>query len=195
MVAAPSGAIAQLVERFHGMEEVESSILSSSTLRVASPADRAVGFFLGGLFAGEGYFSATPRVERLAEGSPRMRFRFGISLAARDRDLLVTLQDVLTAGSIYVRRGAREHHQPIATLLISSRIDHHRATIPFAEVFLPPSVKREQFEQWRDALYAYEDHDSIRWGRGPSTCREPDCERPVRGRGLCRRHYYRATGY
>ena len=33
------------------------------------------------------------------------------------------------------------------------------------------------------------------WGKGLSTCSVEGCDRPVRGRGLCRRHYYRATGY
>ena len=36
----PQGAIAQLVERLHGMQEVRSSILLSSTARQQDPADR-----------------------------------------------------------------------------------------------------------------------------------------------------------
>jgi hypothetical protein len=42
-VTHPHGDIAQLVERFHGMEEVESSILSISTARRARSDGTAAG--------------------------------------------------------------------------------------------------------------------------------------------------------
>ena len=57
------------------------------------------------------------------------------------------------------------------------------------------SAKRDQFDRWREEFDTYERAHPTQWGRGPSTCSEPGCHKPVRGRGLCRSHYYRATGY
>jgi hypothetical protein len=73
--------------------------------------------------------------------------------------------------------------------------DHHRATIPFADAYLPPSAKRRQFEHWRSSLVVYERDRPTQWGRGPSTCSVDGCDGAVRGRGLCRHHYHRATGH
>jgi hypothetical protein len=72
---------------------------------------------------------------------------------------------------------------------------HKARTIPFAEACILPSAKRDQFVDWRDALCRYEIERPTQYGRGPSICSEPACREVVRGRGLCRRHYYRATGY
>ena len=72
---------------------------------------------------------------------------------------------------------------------------HREATIAFAERYLLPSAKRDQFEQWRAEMDEYLQAHPSRWGLGPSRCSQPGCEKPVRGRGLCRAHYYRATGY
>jgi hypothetical protein len=177
------------------MEEVESSILSSSTLRVRGAVDRANAFFLGGLVAGEGYFSILERNERFSDGSARKRFRFGISMASRDRPLLIDLACLFGVGSVRDSQTRVAGHLPISTFIVDSVRHHKIATIPFAAAFIPPSQKRVQFEAWRDALLAYERDRPTQYGRGPSTCSEPDCDRPVRGRGLCRSHYFRATGY
>jgi hypothetical protein len=158
--------------------------------------ERAEALFLGGLVAGEGYFSCMKRRETFANGSPRLRFRFGISMAVRDRSLLESLRQVLGAGHLYEPPAPRDpRHQRSVTFSIDAVEDHKRATIPFAELFLPPSLKRAQFESWRAALLAYERERPTGWGRGASTCSMEECDRPVRGRGLCRSHYYRATGY
>src|SRR4051812_26257649 len=94
-VGDPSGAIAQLAERLHGMQEVESSILSSSTVPI-----RTAALFLGGLIAGEGYFSART-LGHLRDGTARERFVFGVAMARRDRPLLVALREHVGAGAIY----------------------------------------------------------------------------------------------
>jgi hypothetical protein len=44
-------------------------------------------------------------------------------------------------------------------------------------------------------LYSYDALRPSRHGKAPSSCSVDGCGRPVRGRGLCRSHYYRATGY
>ncbi len=151
---------------------------------------------LAGFVAGEGWFSISRRKERFArDGSERLRFLFGVSVAARDRRLLEGLQQLLGAGTIRDLPPRRPEHLPISEFSIRSTATHRAVTIPFAERFLLPCHKREQFEHWRDELYRYEAERPSQYGRGPSSCSVPNCENPVRGRGLCRSHYYRATGY
>lgn len=130
-----------------------------------------------------------------ADGTERLRFVFTVAVASRDRPLLETLQEFLGWGSISSQGSRRPGWLPTSTFCINSRRAHHAATIPFAEQYLLPSAKRQQYERWRDAVLAYEVEHPSRWGKGPSNCSVPGCDQPVRGRGLCRSHYYRATGY
>jgi hypothetical protein len=69
------------------------------------------------------------------------------------------------------------------------------ATILFVDAHLLPCAKRRQFDQWRRDLDEYERRHPNRFGTGPSPCSVAGCDKPVRGRGLCRSHYDRATGY
>jgi hypothetical protein len=157
---------------------------------------RSIGFTLGGFVAGEGSFASVRRRERFVrDGSVRLRFVFAVSVASRDRHLLEALAAFLGHGSINDAPARRAHYQPMSTFTISSMRSHHCATIPFAETFLLRCHKRRQFEVWRDALRGYEAHRPTQYGRGRSECSMPECNGPVRGRSLCRSHYYRATGY
>jgi hypothetical protein len=154
----------------------------------------AVGFSLGGLVAGEGSFYVAALRARFADGTPRKRFCFQLSMASRDRGLLVALQRFLGVGSIR-DEPARGRWLPVSRFSIKSHRAHRAVTIPFAERYLVPCAKRRQYEEWRAALDAYETEHPTRYGKGPSPCSVPGCGKPVRGRGLCRSHYYRATGY
>jgi hypothetical protein len=116
-------------------------------------------------------------------------------MATRDRSLLEQLREALGFGSIQDRKPARQGWQPTSVFSVASRKAHVAATIPFMEQFLLHSAKREQFEQWRDALLAYDVRHPNPALRGRSVCSVEGCTAYVRGRGLCRRHYYRATGY
>lgn len=98
----------------------------------------------------------------------------------------------LGVGSVHDSPAKRVTWQPTSTLTVASFRAHRSATIPFADTFIIPSAKRRQYERWRDDLLAY---DAARPRRQRSTCSEAGCEGLVRGRGLCRTHYYRATGY
>lgn len=147
------------------------------------------------MVAGEGCFSVGRRTVTFTDGSPRLRFVFTVSMATRDRPMLEALQQFLGYGCITDASPRRPGWQPMSSFCVASNRAHHAATIPFADRFLLPSAKRRQFEQWRDALVKYERERPSRYGRGPSACSEPGCDKPVRGRGLCRSHYYRATGY
>ncbi len=188
------GAIAQLVERFHGMEEVWSSILHSSTTqdRDQGPAS---GWSLAGFVAGEGCFSVTRKLPTYADGDPRLRFVFVVQVARRDRRLLEALQQTLACGSIHEKQPARAGWQPTSVFTVSGIRSHRERVIPFMDRHLLGGHKRHQFELWVRAMDAHELAHPTRWGKGPSTCNIAGCDRAVRGRGLCRSHYYRETGH
>jgi len=155
-------------------------------------ADR-VGFWLGGFVAGEGCFSILGKND--PDPTARRRFVFEVGLASRDRAVLELLQRTLGVGSINDQPPRNERWQPESSYRVSTILSHERATIPFMDRYLLPSHKREQYEAWKEAMRAYALERNVRWGRGRSICSIADCELVVRGRGLCRHHYYRATGW
>jgi hypothetical protein len=156
------------------------------------------GYLLGGLVAGEGSFHLKHRARGFAiDGSERLRFIFSIKVASRDRPLLELLRLFIGVGRMRDMAPRRANWQPLTELAVSSCAEHHAATIPFADTYLLPSAKRDQFEAWRRTMNDYETArlTKTRWGQGRSPCSAEGCDRPVRGRGLCRAHYYRATGW
>lgn len=185
------GAVAQLVERRTGSPKVVGSKPISSTLLL--PDLRPLGFMLGGFVAGEGSFSVTRKLPALRDGSPRLSFVFSITVAARDEAMLELLRSFLGYGSIASRKVINPKWQPQVVYTVKSLIAHEMATIPFADEFLLPSSKRDQFYKWKESMKAYVDAHPPR--RGRSTCKVEGCEKLVRGRGLCRSHYYQATGW
>jgi hypothetical protein len=172
------------------MQEVAGSI------PVASTSQDVVGFQLGGLVAGEGCFSIRERgLAFVRDGSPRKRFVFQISMASRDRPLLLHLHRALGCGTIVDVRSRKPGWLPTTGITVSREQDHLVRVIPLMERYLLPCAKRRQYERWRDELVTYLERRPSQYGRGPSVCSEPGCTRPVRGRGVCRVHYYRITGY
>jgi hypothetical protein len=153
------------------------------------------GHFLGGLVAGEGSYIETTTGASFVGGEPRKRFIFSLTLASWDRRVVHALRSFLGVGGVYDTTAPHAHWQPTTTLRVQSHMANRRVVIPFSDRFLPPSHKRVQFERWRAAFDDYEQRHPNRWGQGPSTCSEPGCGGPVRGRGLCRSHYYHVTGY
>jgi hypothetical protein len=117
---------------------------------------------------------------------------FSVAVAQRDRNLLEGLQTFLGAGCIYDRPRRKAHWQPVSTFCIASRKANLQRVVPFADRFLLPGAKRRQYEPWRDSLRAYV---TAHPPRRRSVCSKEGCDGLVRGRGLCRSHYYRATGY
>jgi hypothetical protein len=115
-----------------------------------------------------------------------------VSVATWDQGMLEALRTFLGTGSIHTSPARRANWQPTATFTIASNKGHRSATIPFAETFLLPCAKRRQFDRWRERL---EEYERLIPKRGRSQCSVQGCTGLVRGRGLCRSHYYRATGY
>jgi hypothetical protein len=154
----------------------------------------AVGFTLGGLVAGEGSFMITERRRRFADGSACLRFRFQVTLASRDRSLLEALRGFLGVGSIRDVAPQKATWQPTSVYEVASLRSATGVITPFADRYLLPSAKRVQFESWRQQLVTYvATHPEV--NRARSTCTVAGCDKFVRGRGLCRSHYYQATGY
>lgn len=157
---------------------------------------RTIGFTLGGFVAGEGWFTEKSRGANFSRnGAPRRRFVFGVRVASRDRGLLEALQQFMGCGVIRDSPPRRAGWLPQSTFEIVATKEHLAATIPFGEHFLLPCQKRAQFEEWRDKLLAYERDRPQPYPKPRSICSVPGCEKVVRGRMLCRSHYYRATGY
>ena len=154
----------------------------------------AIGFTLGGLVAGEGSFIIVERGKQFADGSPRRRFRFQVTLASRDRRLLEALQSFLGVGSVNERTAQKANWLPTSVYELASLESATNVIVPFADRYLLPSAKRAQFESWRHELAAYTAaHPEV--NRARSICSVAGCDKFVRGRGLCRSHYYQATGY
>jgi len=152
---------------------------------------------LGGLIAGEGCYCRSKRTQRfVADGSPRFRFSLFVVMADRDRAILEQLKGYLGCGLIYDRQPRKAHHLPTVSYSVSRESDLLDHVIPFSDQFLLPSAaKYQQYLEWRDWLITYRRDRPSQYGRGPSTCSVEGCERPVRGRGLCRSHYHQVTGY
>jgi len=127
------------------------------------------------------------------DGTARLRFRFAVQVASRDRPLLETLKTLLGVGTIRDELARKSHWQPMSRFEVTSRREHRAAVIPFADQFLLPCAKRRQFENWLSILE--EDEMLHPFPKGRSSCSVPRCSRLVRGKGLCRSHYYQATGY
>jgi hypothetical protein len=150
--------------------------------------------FLAGVIAGEGCF-LVGSLDARVDGSPRLRFRFSMQMADRDEAILEALRRSIGVGSISHEPPRHLNCQPTATYSVSGRKGLREALIPFCDRYLLTSHKRTQYLRWREQFTAYEERFPSNWGAGPSPCSVPGCDKPVRGRGLCRAHYYRETGY
>jgi hypothetical protein len=191
-ILSTEGAVAQLVERLAGSQKVRG--FEPRRLHFL-PDLEPLAYTLGGFIAGEGCFTRARQLPPYADGSERFRFIFQVTVASRDRALLEVVRRFLGVGSIQERPPRNDKWLPESVFKINSHHAHRLATIPFAERFLLPSAKRRQFERWREEFEAYELLHPSRFGKGPSKCSQPDCEKPVRGQGVCRSHYYQLTGY
>ena len=122
------------------MEEAQGSSPCSSTLLLLFDQ---LGSFFGGLVAGEGSFVVQDLPQRFVQsGDPQRVFIMQISLASRDRPLLVGLQ-TLIGGGVFDAPRRKAQWQPMSTLSVRSRDVHRSRTIPFMDRFLPAQCEAD----------------------------------------------------
>lgn len=131
--------------------------------------------FLGGFVAAEGSFIRTGN-----------RFRFAISLGATDVQMCEFAARLLAVGRVYRYPKRKPHFDDEVLFTVQSIKALVTHIVPFMNDWLPPSKKREQYLEWRRQLLDFWEHDARR--RRP--CTVDGCDRPQRGKGLCRHHYY-----
>jgi len=135
--------------------------------------------FLGGFVAAEGTFVATEESSR---------FRFAVGLGAVDRRMCELLREFFGVGHITTSRRRKPHYDDEVAYAVQSMRELVEVIVPFMDVHLPESYKRQQYLEWRGKLLAYVEHRARRRGRRPCTIDE--CDQPARAHGLCRRHLW-----
>lgn len=141
----------------------------------------STGAYLAGFIAAEGHFA-----HNLATGT----FRFAVALGATDRGTCDLLADFFGVGRVYEFPRRRAHYDDEVVYAVRRLRDLVEVVVPFCDVHLPPSHKRDQYGAWRADLL---DH----WERKARRVRpyEVDgCAAARRAKGLCRHHYYLAHG-
>lgn len=138
------------------------------------PAGDIAGF-VGGFVAAEGCFTRT-----------KNRFRFAVELGATDGQMCEVIAQVIGAGHVHRYASRQPHFDDSTVLAVQSIPELVDKVVPFMDVYLPSSKKREQYMTWRRELLHHWEHAARR--RRP--CTVDGCEILQRGKGLCRRHYY-----
>lgn len=136
-----------------------------------------VAAFLGGFVAAEGCFTST----RIAG---RTRFRFAVSLGARDRCMCEMFHDFLGVGTVYTSPRRRPHYDDEVTFAVQAIRDLAEVVVPFMDAHLMPSHKREQYLSWRSQLLA-----RLEERKAPPPCEVDGCGKRRRARGVCRLHH------
>ena len=131
--------------------------------------------FLAGFVAAEGTFTHSGG-----------RFAFAVALGAADGSMCEAMQTFFGVGRVrrYTRR--KPHYDDETVFVVRGLRDLVEVVVPFADAHLAACHKRQQFEQWAEALLL---HWEVR-ARRVRRCTEVGCDEPRRARGLCRRHYY-----
>jgi len=140
------------------------------------PATEDVAEFVGGFVAAEGCFT----------GDGNRRFRFNIGLGATDGGMCELIRAVFGVG--YLTRSTRRkpHYDDEVQFSVQATRELVEVVVPFMDVHLPPSYKREQYLEWRARLL---DYWKFRYRRRKQ-CRVDECDSPARAYGLCRRHLW-----
>lgn len=131
---------------------------------------------IGGFVAAEGCF-----VSSSARGLPT--FGFVVALGARDNRMCRLLHAYFGCGTVHAYPRRMPHFDDEVRFQVRRFADLCTVISPFMDEHLPPSRKRDQFEEWRMTLLA----DAPRRARRP--CRIDGCTRAHRAKGLCSTHY------
>lgn len=143
-----------------------------------SSAERAA--WMAGFVAAEATFTRS--------GSPP-KFSFCVALGASDSESCTRLQEFFGVGSIHFSPRRKPHFDDEVQFSVRALPHLIDLIVPFMDEHLPPSHKRRQYLEWRQALLDYWEHRAKR--RRP--CRVPGCETTRRAHGFCRKHLFQAT--
>jgi hypothetical protein len=80
----------------------------------------------------------------------------------------------------------KPHYDDEVQFFVASTRELVEVVVPFMDVHLPESYKREQYLEWRARLLDYWQY-RYRRRRG---CVVDDCDSPAKAYGLCRRHLW-----
>lgn len=123
------------------------SIISSDWIDL-SLVDSDFAHFISGFTAGEGSFVRTKQ-----SGRDRDRYRFQITMAEWDENILYDIQEELGCGNIHHYDARNSNEQPQAHFRVNQFGDLYKRIIPFFEKYpLRCTYKREQFEDWRQDI-------------------------------------------
>jgi hypothetical protein len=96
------------------------------------------------------------------------------------------MRDLFGVGIIVHSPRRKSHYDDEVQFTIQATRDLVEVVVPFMDVHLPPSHKRQQYLEWRAALLQYWEHGF----RRRKTCVVDDCDVPAKAYGLCRRHLW-----
>ncbi len=211
-VGDPSGGVAQLVERLHGMQEVrgfESHRLHA--LRGQAATERDASTFAGSV-AGESSFIVTRELPALANGDPRLRF-VTPSPPTRQPPFPSPSDISFPAPSATSSRRGGRRWRPLTpnTPTASARVPRAAPSPAATDLFeaaasagptttVPPATDVASFVggfvaaegsftiSGEPSSFSFGEHHAKR----VRPCTIEGCERSRRAKGLCRSHYYDA---
>jgi hypothetical protein len=131
--------------------------------------------FIGGFVAAEGCFTRSGN-----------RFRFAVGLGASDTGMCELMHEMFGVGHLVRSSRRKAHYDDEVQFYVASTPELVNTVVPFMDVHLPDSHKREQYTKWRAATLEYWEHAFRRRKR----CSVDGCEVPAKAYGLCRRHLW-----
>lgn len=111
-------------------------------------------------------------------------------MAGIDHGMVEFAAEVLGVGRVYSYPRRQPHFHDESIFAVRPIRELAEVVVPFMDVHLPPSKKRQQYLAWREQLLAHWEHDA----RRRRECTVEGCSKLQRGKGLCRHHYYREFG-
>jgi len=110
--------------------------------------DEDLNWFISGLVAGEGTFTASNQKGRNAK-----KYRFSITLAECDKKILYKIKDYLSVGDIYEYDKRDENWQPTVKYNVRRLPELAEVIIPFFEEYkMFDTEKQKQFEEWAEKI-------------------------------------------
>ena len=135
--------------------------------------------FIAGFVAGEGTFTHNGR-----------NFTFAVALGETDAGACELMHAFFGVGHVYHYPRRQPHYDDEVVFQVRKTGDLVNVIVPFMDEHLPMSYKRIQYLEWRVNVIDYWEHRMKR--RRP--CTVDGCDRPQKGRGVCRPHMYEFYG-